>query len=115
MPLYEPLLSDIGATTVTLAWKPGILPSGYSKDLIRLLYIIEFQEPPSESWYTVARDINDLKYQISGLKPDKDYLFRVRAMIGKDMSEATLPVYLARRAGRIWLKKTLLYFHFVSC
>lgn len=103
MELYEPHISDIHPTSIKLSWKEGRLPHGYSKSLSQLLYIIEVQEPPSELWHPLARDISTLSYQVSSLLPDRDYLFRVRAYIGSDMSEPTLPVYLARRAGRFKL------------
>ncbi|XP_052827439.1 titin-like [Octopus bimaculoides] len=109
MDLYEPHISDIHPTSIKLSWKEGRLPRGYSKSLNQLLYIIEIQEPPSELWHPLARDISTLSYQVSSLLPDRDYLFRVRAYIGSDLSEPTLPVYLARRAGPPRMTKDIPY------
>ncbi|GAB1597543.1 obscurin-like [Argonauta hians] len=109
MALYEPHITDINPTCIKLSWREGKLPHGYSKSIGQLLYIIEVQEPPSELWQLVARDISTLSYQISGLLPDRDYLFRVRAYIGTDISEPTLPIYLARRAGPPRMTKDVPY------
>ncbi|CAI9716211.1 titin-like [Octopus vulgaris] len=109
MALYEPHMSDIHPTSIKLSWKEGRLPRGYSKSLSQLLYLIEIQEPPSELWHPLARDISTLSYQVSNLLPDRDYLFRIRAYIGSDLSEPTLPVYLARRAGPPRMTKDIPY------
>ena len=44
---------------------------------VPLTYRIDMQEPPSREWRTIATGVPDNQYHVTGLRPNKDYLFRV--------------------------------------
>lgn len=41
--------------------------------------MFQVEEPPHRDWRTIARDLDDTEYIVEGLKPGRDYRFRVRA------------------------------------
>jgi hypothetical protein len=70
-----------------------------------VIYIIEKREPPGHVWTVLAKDITGHKFEITGLNPEQDYMFRVRARNEFGLSDPTLPMTLFRDRGK---KKTLL-------
>ncbi|XP_052813115.1 uncharacterized protein LOC128240501 isoform X5 [Mya arenaria] len=95
-PTTEPLIKDISQNTVTLAWTPAEVPRGdYS-----VSYQVEVQTPPGiSSWRTLYNNHPNPSVRLADLRPDLDYLVRVRAQSGTYLSEPTLPVYIPRRAA----------------
>jgi len=82
-----------------LSWQPADVP-GRSACIPK--YQIEVQDPPSiGTWTQWANNITRTTYTMSGLKPDRDYLFRVKAVVDGNTSEPTMPVYLFRRSGKM--------------
>ncbi|XP_064598576.1 muscle M-line assembly protein unc-89-like isoform X2 [Liolophura sinensis] len=97
LPKAEPLLSDIRPDSVRLTWQAVDVP-GKVTDFQKVLYMIEMQEPPSQTWTPFVRDVHEINHRVQNLRPDKDYVFRVRAVTDQGMSEPTMSVYLPRRA-----------------
>lgn len=93
----EPTIRDITQNAVQLAWLPAEIPTGAPS----VTYMVESQSPPGiGSWQTLYNRHPTPSVRLSDLRPDLDYLVRVRAQSGSFMSEPTLPVYIPRRAGK---------------
>ncbi|KAH9489600.1 hypothetical protein Btru_036498 [Bulinus truncatus] len=94
VPAGRPTISHVTETSLTLSWPPGRLPS-YMKGQI-MSYIVEAREPPNHIWVKLNENVPATTYKVTGLRPDQDYMFRVRAFNDAGMSEPTLPVTLTR-------------------
>ena len=96
-PRKEPTIKDISPNIVQLSWQPAMLPTGFDD----ITYRVEIQSPPGIStWNTLYANHPTPSVRLADLRPDLDYLVRVRA-VGKDfVSEPTMPVYIPRRAGK---------------
>ena len=82
---------------VLLGWVPADFPNGSASGT----YMVEVQSPPGiASWQTLYTRHPMPSVRLTDLRPDLDYLVRVRAQSGSYTSEPTLPVYIPRRAGR---------------
>ena len=57
-------------------------------------------ELPSTNWVPVARKVPETSYLVTGLKPDRDYKFRVTAETDQAKSEPSLSAVLHRKPGR---------------
>ncbi|KAH3753169.1 hypothetical protein DPMN_187800 [Dreissena polymorpha] len=90
----RPISANVGPDRLTLTWSACRLPP-YVKST-GATYIIEKREPPGHVWSILAKDVTCTKYEITGLNPEQDYMFRVRARNEYGVSEATLPVTLYR-------------------
>ena len=99
MPIREPVISDIGPSSLKLAWMPAKLPTG-AQSTRPVNYRIEMREPPSGHWMPVADRVSATNYTINFLNPDKDYTFRVFAELDGMESEPTASVYLPHRMGK---------------
>ncbi|XP_060079441.1 twitchin-like isoform X1 [Ylistrum balloti] len=96
-PRREPIISNVSPDSITLSWQPATLP-GHSTRIP--VYQIEIQDPPSiGQWRPLTNNVSQTSYNVVGLRPDRDYLFRVRAKVDSILGEPTLPVYLMRRCG----------------
>lgn len=73
--------------------------------------MVEVQTPPGISaWNTLYRQHPTPSVRLADLRPDLDYLVRVRAQSGTYLSEPTLPVYIPRRAGNKAVYNLSVYF-----
>ena len=93
----RPLSSNVQPTSLTLTWSSGRVPSYVKNSTI--VYIIEKREPPGHIWTVLARDVPAARYDVTGLDPELDYMFRVRAKNDFGTSEPTLPMTLYRERG----------------
>lgn len=67
-----PDIVDLQAESLRLSWqRPYIDPT------VPLTYRIDMQEPPSREWRPIATGVPDNQYHVTGLRPNRDYLFRV--------------------------------------
>lgn len=95
-----PNIKDISQNVVYLSWLPAEVPDGASP----VSYMIEMQTPPGIApWRPLYASHPTPSVRIADLRPDLDYMVRVRAQSGSYLSEPTLPVYIARRAGNVLL------------
>lgn len=92
------ILSPLGNDSVNLSWKPAEVPA-YQQLRSPITYSIFMQEYPSMEWMPVANRITQLNYRVIGLKPDRDYRFRLQAQTDSGISEPTFPVLLQRKPG----------------
>ena len=71
---------------------PGELPD-YAVQT-DIYYIVERRCPPSKNWLEIGNDIKETSFIMKGYRPEKDYMFRVRAAnvygIGDPSMSATL-------------------------
>ncbi|XP_021352030.1 titin-like isoform X3 [Mizuhopecten yessoensis] len=96
-PRREPIISTVSPDSITLSWQPATIP-GHSTRIP--VYQIEVQDPPSiGQWRPLTHNVSQTSYNVGGLRPDRDYLFRIRAKVDGILGEPTLPVYLMRRCG----------------
>ena len=98
MPTREPIISDIGPSSIVLKWLPAKLPTGV-QSIRPVTYRIEMREPPSGHWMPVAERVSATNYTVNFLNPDKDYTFRVFADLDGVESEPTASTYLPHRMG----------------
>nr|XP_022325334.1 titin-like isoform X5 [Crassostrea virginica] len=97
-PRYEPILTNLNPDSVVLSWQPATLP-GHTSHMPTVTYRLEIQDPPERGhWRTYAANVPKTSYHVTNLRPDRDYLFRVRAEADNITTEPSLPVYLPRRA-----------------
>ena len=60
-----------------MSWLPGELPD-YAL-ITEIYYIVERRCPPSKNWLEIATDVKDTSYTMKDYRPEKDYMFRIRA------------------------------------
>ena len=94
-------MRDFMPNAVMLSWQPATVPEGISLPIsVPITYSVEAQTPPGIStWSTLHGRHPTPSVKLNDLRPDLDYLVRVRAHYGDYTSEPTLPVYIPRRAG----------------
>ena len=97
--LSEPKLREMGLDAVQLSWKPAELPL-YQRSRTPMYYGVEMMELPSTNWVPVARKVPETSYLVTGLKPDRDYKFRVTAETDQAKSEPSLSAVLHRKPGK---------------
>lgn len=100
-PREEPTVRDFTPNAVMLSWQPAVIPEGISLPVTKpIFYSVEAQSPPGMgAWNTLYARHPTPSVKLSDLRPDLDYLVRVRAHYDDYTSEPTLPVYIPRRAG----------------
>ncbi|CAG5119204.1 unnamed protein product, partial [Candidula unifasciata] len=96
MSQHEPLISDVRADSLRLTWQPAEIPS-YLTDLVPVTYTVYMQEEGDHSWQPVARRVAGTSYYVSGLKPDRDYSFRIQAENSFGTSLPSFPSRLHRK------------------
>ncbi|XP_076459478.1 uncharacterized protein LOC143292788 isoform X2 [Babylonia areolata] len=94
VPAGRPTITNATETSLTLSWPAARLPA-YLKNT-KLDYIIEYRDAPSRLWANLAENVADTTYKVTGLDPEQDYMFRVRAHNDHGTSEPTLPATLER-------------------
>ncbi|XP_059145488.1 muscle M-line assembly protein unc-89-like isoform X2 [Physella acuta] len=96
MPFDKPVLLDVKPNSVKLSWMPAptaMLPDNAQ----RITYTIEARELPSKNWVRLDGSIDSTTYYAYNLKPEKEYMFRVKADNRFGTSEPTLPCTLRAR------------------
>ena len=88
----------MGPESVQLSWQPATLPL-YQRSRTPIYYGVEMMELPSTTWVPVARKVPDTSYMVTGLRPDRDYKFRVTAETDLASSEPSLAALLHRKPG----------------
>uniref|UniRef100_A0A2C9KEW0 Fibronectin type-III domain-containing protein n=1 Tax=Biomphalaria glabrata TaxID=6526 RepID=A0A2C9KEW0_BIOGL len=96
MPIDKPICLDIKPNSVKLSWMPAPIGS-LPENAQRITYTIEARELPNSSWVRLEGNIETTNHYIHNLKPDKEYMFRVRADNRYGTSETTLPCTLKAR------------------
>ncbi|CAD5121391.1 DgyrCDS9913 [Dimorphilus gyrociliatus] len=76
-PWNAPQVSDVTADSLKLEWDEATVPS--QAVTTEILYTIERRCPPSKNWIELVTDLKEATYTFKGYKPEKDYLFRVKA------------------------------------
>jgi len=99
LPIEEPYAVDIGSDYIKLQWRSADLPS-YIMDYAPVTYKIEAQDQTTGNWATVAHGIPHTDFKVTGLDPQKNYMFRVRAENDYGVSDATRPLNIKKRSGK---------------
>ncbi|XP_055959480.1 obscurin-like [Patella vulgata] len=94
VPAGRPNMTKQAEDRLLLSWQQARMPS-YLKNT-PITYIVEMREPPSHAWNTLTEDLPETHFEVSKLRPEQDYMFRVRAKNEFGMSEPTLPATLFR-------------------
>jgi len=87
-----------------LSWLPGELPD-YALTT-EIYYIVERRCPPSKNWLEIATDVKDTSYTMKDYRPEKDYMFRIRASNEYGISDPSLSATVfSKQAGVLitWL------------
>lgn len=94
-PIDIPEISEFDDTrsSLMLRWKPKQMAPFAGKPL---KYHIESWEPVKRTWRSLARDIPDTSYRLTGLSPENDYILRVRAQAESALSEPSYPISTSR-------------------
>ena len=100
LPISEPLLYDVGPGSCRLSWRPATLPS-FAPSQSPITYTLFVQELPFKTWRPLVKRIPHTSYYVSGLQPDKEYMFRVQAENQYGSSKPTESVLLPRFKGKI--------------
>jgi hypothetical protein len=84
------------------------------------MYRIDVQEPPILDWRPLVSDVTDTSYRVTGLRPTRDYSFRIVPYSGTDYWEPLPPVMLTDWEGRFWELEMVRYTYtqeskFISC
>ena len=100
-PRDEPTIRDFTPSAIMMSWQPAVIPEGMTLPVTTpVFYSVESQSPPGMgAWSTLYARHPAPSVKLSDLRPDLDYLVRVRAHYDDFISEPTLPVYIPRRAG----------------
>lgn len=102
----EPKAVEVGKDSIQLSWRPAELPQ-FARHILPIRYMVEMKTLPSSHWEPVARNVHDTSYLVKGLRSDKEYQFRIKALTDFGGSEPSLPVTVYRKSGTIYFKKQL--------
>lgn len=84
----------------SLTWPAGELPD-YAV-ATEIYYVVERRCPPSKNWLEIASDVKDTSFTMKEFRPEKDYMFRIRAGNEYGVSDPSMSATLfARPAGNI--------------
>ncbi|XP_074662623.1 protein Obscurin-like [Tubulanus polymorphus] len=92
-----PIVHDMAEDSLTLSWPESVMPS-YAKQ-VPILYDVEVRELPGKDWKPIVRNLDDTVYHITGMKPDREYMYRVRAVNDLGISDPSLSTTVHKRAG----------------
>lgn len=95
----KPVVFDITHDSLKLSWQPSEIPSYAVQTLIT--YVVERRCPPSKKWIEVAMDLKDTTWTMTDYKPQKDYMFRIRAQNEFGMSDPSMSATLFSTPGTI--------------
>ena len=94
----RPLITNHYGGNLLLTWGPGRVPSYVKGSTIK--YVVEKREPPQSNWTILADNLMDNEYDVTGLNPERDYMFRVRAKNQFGTSEPTMPCSVINVKGK---------------
>lgn len=96
MPRDEPTLYDVRPDSARLSWTSAAVP-GQPKETRNVRYTVESKALPDSDWSKVATGIHGNTFMVKQLRPNKEYVFRVRAENQFGESEPTQPAKLERQ------------------
>lgn len=96
----EPKAVEVGKDSIQLSWRPAELPQ-FARHKLPIRYMVEMKTLPSSHWEPLARNVHDTSYLVKGLRSDKEYQFRIKALTDFGNSEPSLPVTVYRKSGTI--------------
>ena len=102
LPLDKPDMTEDDQSTVSLRWRPALVPER-ARDKYPVTYSIEVKNPPNLEWRDIETGLTGLSHTLKNIHPEFDYMFRIRAHNEFGSSEATLPVSLYRPIGKDFL------------
>ena len=88
----KPIIFDVTFDSLMVSWKPSEIPS-YGEQT-EITYIVERRSPPNKKWIEVAMDLKTTSWFMRDYKPEKDYMFRVRAQNQYGMSDPSMSATL---------------------
>lgn len=95
----RPLITNHYGGNLLLTWGPARVPS-YVKGS-SLKYTVEKREPPHSTWTVLADNVEDNEYDVTGLNPERDYMFRIRAKNQFGASDPTMPCSVINVRGML--------------
>lgn len=87
-PREKPSIHDVKDDSLKLKWQPAELPP-YALPT-PIYYIVERRCPPSKSWIEVGTDLKTCEFTMKNYKPEKDYMFRIRAANDYGISDPSM-------------------------
>ena len=98
VPVERPILSKIESDSVMVSWHPIHYPSlGHGEGSKK--YRLEMRELPYGSWTTIVHQTPKWSHEVTGLRPNMDYCFRVSVVTDAGTSPPSNPAYLYRKPG----------------
>ena len=107
MPQDKPVILDVHPDSVRLKWLSARAPDNERAGPVR--YIIEAREIPDSRWLRMETGILGTSHMLKGLKPQREYDFRIRAETKMGSSRPTLPATLDKRGEETCLLVCLLF------
>ena len=65
-----------------------------------IYYVVERRCPPSKNWLEIATDVKDTTYIMKEYRPEKDYMFRIRAGNEYGVSDPSMSSTLFSKIGQ---------------
>ena len=96
-PRDKPVICDVTDERLTLTWQPGEVPAHALQTSVT--YIVERRCPPSKNWIEIVADLTDTKYMMKDYRPEKDYMFRIRAANDYGSSDPSMAAQLFAKPG----------------
>ena len=90
----RPEILDYEPDSFMLSWRRP-----YVDTHLPVMYRIDVQEPPILDWRPLVSDVTDTSYRVTGLRPTRDYSFRIVPYSGTDYWEPLPPVMLTSLPG----------------
>ncbi len=98
-PKDKPNFFNITDDSVEISWQPSEIPS-YGEQT-KIWYVVERRCPPSKHWIEIGQDIYETTWVMKGYKPEKDYMFRVRAGNDYGISDPSMSNTLISKPGTV--------------
>jgi len=88
----------LSSDAARLSWLPGELPDyALTTDIY---YIVERRCPPSKNWLEIGTDVKETSFTMKDYRPEKDYMFRIRASNEYGISDPSLSATVfSKQAG----------------
>jgi hypothetical protein len=96
-PRDKPVISDVTENSLKLAWGDGEIPVYAVQTEIH--YTVERRCPPSKNWIEVASDLKETTWFMKDYRPEKDYMFRIRATNEYGISDPSMSATLFATPG----------------
>lgn len=68
-----------------------------------IYYVVERRCPPNKNWMEIASDVKDTTFVMKEYRPEKDYMFRVRAGNEFGISEPSMSATIFAKPGTLQL------------